>query len=118
MSYIVSVELDSDGKILTPGVGYLTNPERENYTLCSLTNNDFFVQINISGYTIRKFLTSCSIQFHTHTFSYPFCLQIANILKNAAISNYENQDMDFVLTSVLYNIMSFHKQPILFQKKK
>ena len=117
IGYVVSGKLDFCGKILTPGDGYLINPESENYILRSLTNDDSFVHINISGYTVRKFLTNCSIQFHTHTFSYPFCLQIANILKNAAISNYENQDIDFVLTSVLYNIMSFHKQPILFQKK-
>lgn len=114
--YIYFGKYKVGNRILTPGNGFLVSPETERYSLRAMVEKSCFAKIHVGGYMVRKFLINCCISPHTHIFSHPKGTEIAELIKKVACGSYDERDIDFVLTALLYNVMSYHKTSRLIQK--
>lgn len=110
LHYIFSGSYRFNDRVLKPGDGCLISPETEIYSLASQTWADSFVTLSLGGYLAKKFLLDCSIPAETHFFSHPHGFEIAGMIKEVACAEITDRNIDYVLTALLYNVMSFHKQ--------
>jgi len=110
IGYIVSGSYLLNNVEISTGNGFLFGTDNNKNTVISRTKNDSLVKISIGGHSARKFLSEFFPSLLTHTFSHPYSLEIAELIKNVACSEYENRNIDFILTALLYNVMSFYKK--------
>jgi len=116
-TYVRSGKYDVGGEIISAGEGFLRVPETELFYMHALPDyNSSFCQITITGYTVKKFLTTCNIPLIDHTFREPFCMKIADMIKDVVDSNLSGRNTDMVLTGLMYNIMSYHMHQLSDQK--
>ena len=110
-TYIYSGKYDVGGEIISAGEGFLRIPETQVFKMIALPGyNCAFSQITITGYTAKKFLTTCNIPLINHTFHDDFCMTIARMIKDTVDSDMSKRNTDMVLTALMYNIMSYHMQ--------
>lgn len=119
-TYVYSGKYEVEGEIISAGEGFLRIPETEQFTMNALPGyNCAFAQITITGYTAKKFLTSCNIPLINHTFREDFVMKIAEMIKDVIDQDLSKRNTDMVLTGLMYNIMSYHMhqisdKPLLF----
>lgn len=113
--YIISGEIPwLDGTILHPGDAFVHTPEDHNFIWLGNANNApvEWAFIKAGGYSASHILSECGIPTQCKCFTHPFAYKIGNILKEYLYSDNSSCDIDFLLTGIFYQIMSYHKQTV------
>ena len=105
----------NEAKILTPGDGFIHTEYPEHFELARASDDLEYSLLRIGGFAAKSFLKSCSLPAENSWFRHPHAIEIAKLIKDVVSTNSTERNTDFVLTGLLYNVMSYHK-PETIQK--
>lgn len=109
LHYVLSGKGKFAGETVSSGNGFLIKPS--SLIVHQAAQDEYFEHcwIILSGYKVKELLHSCNMSLDNHVFSNDRAHDIAKMLKDAVFYDYENQNIEFSLKSLIYKILSFHK---------
>lgn len=111
--YILSGKYEFNNKILSVGDGFTAPVSKERYCVKAYDKSGAsFVCITIAGVSAKNFIESNNLKADLKEFSHPYAGEIAKLISDAIDADYRKSDTDYLLTGLLYSIMSYHRKNI------
>lgn len=108
LHYIIHGKGTFAGKSVCAGDGFLIKPSSLIFHQASDEESFEHCWIILTGFKVREILSSCNISLESHVFHNTHAIHIAKLIKKAVMQDYQGQDLELSLKSLIYKILSFH----------